>query len=122
MYFLLILLIRYLFKQTAYDLIPLTYSFSIALITIILSGLFKFANQGLIIFGRIVLVIVVFSISFFLLVFIINKLMIRLDLKHDYVYLNDLLEENQNKNKRSEQIKQLKKPESSTITISDKNK
>lgn len=121
-YFLLILLIRYLFKRTAYDLIPLTYSFSIALITIILSGLFKFANQRLIIFGRIVLVIVVFSISFFLLVFIINKLMIRLDLKHDYVYLNDLLEENQNKNKRSEQIKQLKKPESSTITISDKNK
>lgn len=48
--------------------------------------------------------------------------MIRLDLKHDYVYLNDLLEENQNKNKRTEQIKQLKKPESSTITISDKNK
>lgn len=34
--------------------------------------------------------------------------MIRLDLKHDYVYLNDLLEENQSKNKRTEQIKQLK--------------
>ncbi|QMT98299.1 hypothetical protein H3143_02210 [Mycoplasma tullyi] len=121
-YFLFILLIRYAFKQTAYDLIPLTYSFSIALITIILSGLFKFANQGLVIFGRIVLVILVFSISFFLLVFIINKLMVRLDLKNDYVYLNDLVEENKNKLKRNQEIKQLKKPEAQTITISDKNK
>ncbi|WP_027122076.1 MPN565 family protein [[Mycoplasma] imitans] len=121
-YLIIILLIKYVLKQTGYDLIPLTYSFSIAMITIILSGLFKFANQGLIIFGRIVLVIAVFCISFFLLVFITNRIMIRFDFRNDYVYLNDLLEEKKNKNKRSEQIKQLKKPEKQTITISDENK
>ncbi|MDC4163419.1 hypothetical protein LNO75_02365 [Mycoplasma sp. T363T] len=121
-YFILILIIKYLFKQTAYDLIPLTYSFSLAMITTILSGLFNFANQGIIIFARIVLVITVFSISFFFLVFITNKLLIKFDQYNDYVYLHDLVNEVEDKNQRKLEINKLKQKQEETIKITDKNK
>ncbi|QZX48821.1 MPN565 family protein [Mycoplasma sp. E35C] len=121
-YFLLILFIKYTFKQTGYDLIPLTYSLSVAMITTILSGLFDFSNTGLIIFARIILVLTVFFISFFILVYLTNKILISFDFKNDYVYVNDLLTENNQKTERKKMIHKLKPNKEETITISDYNK
>lgn len=68
-----ILLIRVIFKQLGYDMIPLVYSFCLGMITIIFTGLFNNAWSLLVLFGRIVLVVITFFITLMVLNYLVNR-------------------------------------------------
>ncbi|WP_027119460.1 MPN565 family protein [[Mycoplasma] testudinis] len=70
-------LIHYATKQTAWDMIPMVYSFSLGMLALIFGGAFTNAWSLWILLGRIILIASVFFISFIILNYSVNRFIMK---------------------------------------------